>query len=230
METSITNQPGGTAAETPKINSNPQPHTSIAMNNSNDDPINLKKAAAMFECAVSSLKNNIKSGKLPATQENKKAPYMVRPSDVETFLRATPGIVSVFHPAGTKPAATETTNPPTANKPDDEPADTATISPAQSVAASAGHGNQPAGVAESREGQACQNQETVVAPLDSPKAQTGSNKRRRRRRHGKADAGKPSIASSTQPMVLKALAGTTPQERLRITACLTELLGLVASA
>ena len=233
METSISNQSCGTAAETPKINSNDNSNdnsqpTNI-MNPANDESVTLKKNADEYQCAVCSLKNNIKSGKLAATQENKKAPYMARPSDVEAFLRATPGIVSVFHPAGKKPAATEAMNPPRANKPDYEPSDTATISPMRSVTASEGHGNQPSVVVESREGQACQNQETFVAHLDSPKAQFGSSKRRRRRR-GKGDGATPSIASSTQPPVLKALAGTTPQERLRITACLTELLCLVASA
>lgn len=230
METSITNPSGGTAAQTNSSNPNKQMQDKVDTIQSGEEHETLKKAAAKFDCAWTSLKNNIKSGKLAATQANEKAPYMVRLADVEAFLRATPGIVSIFHPAGAKAAATETAYSPTVNKADDELADTATISATQPVAASAAHANQPVGAAASREGQACQNQETVVAPLDSPEAQTGSSKRRRRRRRGKGNAVKPSAASSIQPPALKALAGTTPQERLRITACLTELLGLVASA
>lgn len=65
-----------------------------------------------------------------------------------------------------------------------------------------------------------------------PAAKTG--KRRRNRRRGKGGdkgLGKPvAEVSGSHPLFLKTLQGATPQERLRVIACLNELAGMVASA
>ena len=219
MKTSITDQTGGTAAETQKINSNPQPVAPIAMSHSNNNSITLKKAAAMFSCASSSLKNNIKSKKLAATKENEKDPYYVRPSDVERFLRATPGIVSIFHPDKGKLAATETGDPPSASKADSEQPHVVKAQTVESAEPTA-DAMKTASVTEA----------TAADFKESASTQAADATKRRRRRHrGKGGAGSPT-SNGIQAPVLKALAGTTPKERLRITACLTELLGLVALA
>jgi hypothetical protein len=234
METSTNNPSDGITEQTPNINSNQQPDSNIDMNEMNDQPIMLKQAAARYDCAASSLKNNIKSGKLAATQTDEKAPYMVRPSDVERFLRDTPGIASTFHPAP-KPA-------PAADEPasaDETPA-AMTGQEAGSPTSKAPGGGQELAIesALSAAAETSGSGDTAVEHAarvpdahSKPSAQTaeGGSKRRRRRRRGKGGAGTPTPTGIQQP-VLKALAGTTPQERLRLTACLTELLGLVASA
>lgn len=237
MEIPTNHQPGGIAAETPNINSNQEPDSNIDMNEMNDSPITLKQAAAKFDCAASSLKNNIKSGKLAATQTNEKAPYMVRYSDVDRFLRDTLGIASIFHPAASNPA-------PAAAEPAsaDETSAVMTGQEAESPTSKvAGGGHESA--AEAALTAAAETSGSDATAVDhgsparvpdvhaNPSAQTaeGGTKRRRRRRRGKGGAGSPTPTGIQQP-VLKALAGTTPQERLRLTACLTELLGLVASA
>lgn len=237
METSTNNQPGGIAAETPNINSDQQIDSNIGLNEMNDQPIMLKQASNRYDCAASSLKNNIKCGKLAAAQTDEKAPYMVRPSDVERFLRDTPGIASIFHPAATKPA-------PAADEPASADETSAVIKDqnAESPKSKAlGDGQESAAEAASTaaaETSGSDNAAVEHGPpslcLDahanlSPQTAEGGIKRRRRRRRGKGGAGSSPPAGIQQP-VLKALAGTTPQERLRLTACLTELLGLVASA
>jgi hypothetical protein len=238
MDTSINDQSGGTAAETPNINPNPQPDTPIEMNYSNDDPVTLKEAAAEFECAASSLKNNIKSGKLAATQTGEKAPYMVRLSDAERFLRATPGIASIFHPADSKSTAAPASKPPSA----DEASQVLTRQKAACPESQeAGEGQESKAATSSNVAADTVNPNDTsadrkqLAPVTDAQADPSTHtvpvggKRRRRRRRGKGGGGSPAPAGIQQP-VLKALAGTTPQERLRITACLTELVGLVASA
>jgi hypothetical protein len=237
MDTSISNQSGGTAAATPNINSNQKPDSIITMNDTKHDTVALKQSAAKFACAASSLKNNIKSGKLPAIQSGENAPYMVRLADVERFLRDTPGIASIFHPAAKKSAGAMTgktvasggNEPAMPEMTSDSESPTTEKSVAQPIqthplveAASAKPGNEAVEQSQSAH---------VPDPLPEPSTQPGGDgtKRRRRRRRGKGGGKNPAIPSLRQP-VLKALAGTTPQERLRITACLNELAGLVASA
>ena len=216
MEKSINKQSGGTAAETLNINSNQQPDPKIDMK---DNSITLKEAAAQFACAASSLKNNIKSGKLAAIQTGEKAPYMVRLFDVERFLRATPGIVSNFHPAASK--STPGDDKPA---PDDEAFKDCQQSAAKAPAIATAENNHPVDTVDAHE------PPTLVPDVQvSPHKQASETRVKRRRRRGKGGAGSPSIIVNQQPM-LKALAGTTPEVRLRITACLTEFLGLVALA
>jgi hypothetical protein len=143
----------------------------------------------------------------------------VRPSDVERFLRATPGIVSIFHPGTGKPAATETGDPPSASKVDSEQPRVVKAPTVESAEPTA-DAMKTAPVEEATAADSKESASTQAAD---------ATKRRRRRRRGKGGAGSPTPTGIQAP-VLKALAGTTPKERLRITACLTELLGLVALA
>jgi hypothetical protein len=235
METSIKNQSGGTAAETTNINPNSEPNSepNPDMNQINDEPATLKEISAMSDCAVSSLKNNIKSGNLAATQANDKAPYMVRPSDAERFLRATPGIASKFHPAAEKAVADPGQTPATPKvKAPEQAKDLAGPTHVNSAQAAAiPEVDVTAAEPVAAETAPAPKVETpTVAPsdpkkTDSPAAEPDS-KRRRRRRRGKG--GSSSQSAPHSPPFLKALVGTTPQERLRITACLNELAALVA--
>lgn len=235
MESSINNQSGGTTAQTPNINPNQQPNSNTKMKNTNDDPITLKQAATEFECAWTSLKNNIKSSKLAATQAGVKAPYMVRPSDVERFLRATPGIASIFHPADSKPipsvsqlpSATDM-SPVMTHQKSERPESQETGKGKKSkstapsnVAAAADNSNDSSGDGK-------QLSPVSVAQEDSSTQPAPVGGKRNRRGRGKG--GRSPAPCGIQQPVLKALAGTTPQDRLRITACLTALVGLVASA
>ncbi len=63
-------------------------------------------------------------------------------------------------------------------------------------------------------------------------AKTGKRRRSRRRgKRGENGFGKPvSELSGTHPLFLKTLQGATPQEHLRVIACLIELAGMLASA
>lgn len=230
---------GGTAAESksPTPNNSQHMHSQTKEPQSGNELVTLKPAAAKFDCAASSLKNNIKTGKLAATQVNEKAPYMVRLSDVERFLRDTPGIASIFHPAGDKAAGAMTAQ--TAGPASIEPAkldkaqdkkssatEASVMQPSRAHAAVAADSAKPAN-------QAADHSQLTHGPdaQSEPSTHTAADglKRRRRRRRGKGGGESPTTAG-IQPPVLKALAGTTPKERLRITACLTELLRLVASA
>lgn len=226
MKTEINNQSGGSAAETTSTHSNQATNHNLDMIKISNKPesaeatVTLKQAAAKFECAWTSLKNNIKSHKLPALQEGDRAPYMVRLSDVECFLRATPGIASMFHPAGAKVAANDTEHPPTVAKVDAgqqheikaQPAELA--EPAVSTIKTSPVEDAPS-----------------AAPqiADSTQVVAVAKRRRPRRRRRKGGNSESPITPCTQLPVLKALADTTPQDRLRVVACLNELAGLVAS-
>lgn len=229
METSITNQSGGIAAETPNVNSNQQPDPHVDMIPTNEESIMLKAAAVKFDCAVCSLKNNIKSSKLAATKADIKAPYMVRPSLVERFLRDTPGIKSKFHPKSpgisTMAAATEPVpTAPNGQPPTLKPPALSEVTPNPSDPVIVTTKSQPV------ESNRVNSFKTPLPIVTADSEQESSGPKRRRRRRGKGGGGNPPVATSLQPVALNALAGMTLQERLRITACLTELIGLVASA
>lgn len=211
MENSIKTMSGGIAAETENINPNNDRSEESSQNQPNgtaEGTVMLKDAATEFHCVTSSLKNNIKSGKLPAFQENSKAPYRVHPAEVERFLRTSPGIASIFHPKAVTTGKSHTE-------------------------AAAKEAVQEDGLARATEAvvESPDNKDAGQAKLnESEGKQTAvATKPRRRRRRGKGGTGQ-QHASIANPHILKALAGTSPEERLRITACLTELLGLVASA
>lgn len=247
---------GGSAAEASNINSNQATTPNQKMPKQPDEidpgekPVQLKQAGAKFECAASSLKYNIKHGKLPAYQENAMAPYMVRLSDVERFLRETPGVASMFYPKSNPPgeikdgpSLTGLIDEREDQSPPSSP-DTSGKSEMPPVGAKEIETNPPAvqtpadGVVAGakREHKALDGKQ-ITADADgqanpSTQAPPDGIKRRRRRRRGRGKGGVGNLVPSAepQPLFLKALAGTTPKERLRLTACLNELAGLVASA
>lgn len=107
MDTTSNETPGGSAAQTP--NSNPQPEFLLDVTSEqhaavispqfvSDDPISLREISEAFKCSVHSLKDNVKSGRLPSLKAAATAPYLVKPSIAEKFLRATPTVRSIFHP------------------------------------------------------------------------------------------------------------------------------------
>ena len=181
--------------------------------------------------AASSLKNNIKAGRLPAVQENEKAAYMVRPSEVEKFLKATKGIASIFHPSDARPTTAE-----------GQPAQATDVSklPAEPKSVEVTHSNHDADPSESTEDngigatpkESCPQADTGTADADDTSAYGRDGTPRRKRRRGKKRSkGKGNTFSpSVQQATFQALAGATVEERLRLTACLNELASLVASA
>ncbi|MFT6862745.1 MAG: hypothetical protein ACJAVK_001304 [Akkermansiaceae bacterium] len=185
-------------------------------NTSADNPVTLKVAAATFDCAVSSLKNNIKSGKLSAQQENPKSPFMARLADVERFLRETPGIASCFHPKkkiepesiSSEAETSVESELPTTGGAADTPFKDVTVPNEENAI----HSNE-------------NSDNCIPNPVDTPPA-----KRRRNRRRGKGGGGAGSSSGSLQAPVLKALDGASPTERLRVIACLNEIATIVASA
>ena len=181
---------------------------------------------------------------------------MVEPSVAEAFLRNNPGIASVFHPeakakspAGAKPSTLKAE----ANV---RPLQTSEVTP-QAPTCDAGDHTVPGPVAaeqapdtqtaEHREhlgdlpipaslkpppgggkDRSANRQAVSAGPLESGCRREGGKRKRRRRRRGH-----PVITQEwrgTTGPFLKALEGTSPQERLRIMACLNELAGMVASA
>jgi hypothetical protein len=195
----------------------------------------VKEAAAKYQCAASSIKNNIKANKLAATKAAPTAPFMVLLPDVERLLRNTPGIASMFHPGDAtrldrkQPDATTQSAPvPTPVVP--HPALPLVVqmkvseAPPVTRALKVAIQDKPAQV-----------QQPVAQAATRPDAdggpETRATKKRRLRRRGKGGGlGQPLPAVAARPPFLKALDGTTPAERLRIMACLNELAGLVASA
>jgi len=219
---SANSKSGGTTAE-PSNPDNPMKPTDTT-------PVTLKKAAAMFGCASSSLKNNIKTGNLPGMKAGVKAPFMVHPSDVERFLRSTPGIASNFHPAKGKTHESKILTSQ-ARVPGDEflKAPESKACEESPLPALPAKKSEPA-----KDPQKTESSPPNVAP---PIASAGEDhatqphpKRRRRRRRGKGGKVEAPRDPGSEPLTLKALAGTTPQERLRLTACLNELASLVASS
>lgn len=224
------------ASTTNTTNDTVKPHPKQKKPESGDERITVKLAAAENECAASSLKYNIKHGKLPATQEGSTSPYMVRRTDVERLLRENPNIVSKFHPRPSSPAEVKdgpsltgliddpgkadpmppskkpTTSEKTPVKPPVKPDDSTSL-PARQKSA------------EPLVAQPQVDPDSAIAAEPEPVGR----KRRRSRRRGRGGNGQQPSASDLPPTALKALAGTTPKERLRITACLNELAGLVAS-
>jgi hypothetical protein len=261
MDNSINHKPGGPAAHTPNINPNPNPNPNpkTDMNETNnDDPVTLKQAAEKFQCAASSLKNNIKSAKLAATQSGEKAPYMVRLSDVERFLRDTPGIASIFHPATNAESADIVAEAPSATPTSAAPAPAVTLPPVReptSGVATAPPAKQavptrkefaggfpfpdegavppnPATVSRQR---ASTQEEAHTTPAPPPDATNERSPKRRRRNRGRgrglgAGVGVPPESSGMGARFISLLAGTTPGERLKLMACLNELSAMVASA
>ncbi len=224
------------------------------MKDTNEDPVTLKAIADTFGCAASSLKNNIKSGNLVATQTNEKAAYMVRPSDAERFLRDTPGIASKFHPSAKKqipadpgktmavPAKqspkkpTVSVNPSEALAAEDSSAATVDSSaeptPTEEAIPSGKDEHHSAADVTAANHKATQSETDPSDPsgAGTPQAGNGGKRRRPRRRGKRGGSEKSPDKSENPPVFLKALTGTSPQERLRITACLNELASLVASA
>ncbi len=231
MQPSVSHPSGGTAAET-----NTNTNTNSIMKdkeNHQDSPaeaVTLKVAAARFGCAASSLKNNIKGNKLPALQNDPKAAFLVRPSEVERFLRATPAIASVFHPktaeesSGTGESAQPPLEPAAEGRQHaiDQSRKTVEVETKGSPAVEAGAETSapPAGAsAFSLEGQG-----------DSESRNTDEGrKRRRQRRRGRGNSG-PREIRDDESLPVKRLVGISSKERLKIIACLNELAALVASA
>lgn len=200
-------------------------NTKLADEEKQEKAITLKEASMKYDCAPSSLKSNIKNNSLPAEQENEKSAYMVRPSEVERFLRDRPGIKSKFH---TKPEETPTEtlleSEPKANDEgtiqDKTPArptidkDLVTPDPVVPVATPKQEHSQPSNAS--------------VSGVEEQQVEN-KGKRRRQRRRGKRDGDQRPEGTHTKPLILRALCGTTDKERLRITACLNELASIVAS-
>jgi hypothetical protein len=187
-------------------------------------PVTLKAAAAAFDCAASSLKNNIKSGKLPAEQETPKSPYIVRLADVERFLRETPGIASRLHPKenpkpeskGPEVESSTEPDPVTTEAPTDPPFHKGAVSKEENVTPS-----------KQEVDNAAANTSVSQSPKPPPKPPL---KRRRNRRRGKGGGGAGPPSGVQRDLVLKALDGASPTERLRVIACLNEIATIVASA
>jgi hypothetical protein len=258
VETTNQKQPGGNAAQLPHPNLNPEPQTNQKMqdttnqqNLDSDRLIPLKEAASKSQCYHGTLKNNIKNGNLPASQAGPKAPYLVRLSDVEKLLRNSPGIASIFHPAksaasvASQPEAHDADSTPDAANGDQQATAAADVEPAlvplpEAVIAShtipdvaapaakvAPKVSAPAHNADAKDASA---PESSQGGAVSPQSGDGGKRRRPRRRGKRRGAGISADNVETSPVFLKALTGTSPQERLRITACLNELASLVASA
>jgi hypothetical protein len=216
MSKTTENQTGGPAAQTPNIN--PQPDPSMPSDQNQDEPLPLKKAADKFGALSETLKKNIKAGKLPALQKDSKSPYLVNLSDVEKLLRDTPGIASIFHPAACVVLETPMT-----------------LGTEAGHAAALGQGTgadelpaRPAPVAAAAVAEPLTNGTPAAKPTGTDGPPEGSGRKRRPRHRGKGRSGQPQIPD--RPLFLTALAGTTPSERLKITACLNELAAMVASS
>lgn len=246
MKEIINQKSGGTAAQTTLTNSNPAPENGADII---DDPMTLKQLSERFGCAASSLKSNIKSDKLSAVQDDPKAPYMVKPSLVEAFLRETPGINSIFHPRNQEKVTRELPleNPPPDTTPPSSTSKTAKISVTEkatttpTVLSPPPEDKQAAplidkpikpdspSTAAHLESTSASGLETSVAPSISDHGTRSPRKRRRGKGRGKRTTSSGNSVAPAPYQRLKALEGTSPGERLRITACLTELANLVAS-
>ena len=254
MEASITNQSGGPAAETSNVNPNLTASTELQMQTQpnhqtldNEQLVTLKKAAEQFDVYPGTLKNNIKQGKLPAQQENQKAAYFVKTDDVEKLLRTTPGIKSMFYPRESSASVSDVahvTGATSDNDPDGQTADAGNTAVAVNVSA------EPPTVAKGSSSNALNlNHDRNNARLDNKQipvthggkqaanqsAETSSDavpkKRRRRRHRGRGNSATThEVSASGSAHFMKNLAGTTPGERLKITAFLNELAAMVASA
>ena len=203
------------------------------MQKNDDNPITLKKVAEEYQCAASSLKNNIKAGRLPAVQENEKAAYLVCPSEVEKFLKETKGIASIFHPSDASPAATEG-QPPQATDTPKPPAEPKPVQVTPSAHDADSSESTTANEADAVPKESCPRADSATADATDPpeSEQDGKPRRKRRRgkRRGKGTGNGSTFSPSVQQATLQALAGTTVEDRLRLTACLNELASLVASA
>jgi hypothetical protein len=262
MENQTTPPSGGTAAQATNTNPNPEaieqpisetPSSSVTTPPVIDSTLNhpaepdlknpncsggttasLKQNAEIYQCAASSLKHNVKSGKLPATQAGPTAPYMANTVDVERLLRDTPGIASVFHPKRGTPKDRKLADVCTQPTPAICHAALHTADPITMQVQSAEGLPAPQAVPIVPASKTTQAQSPVAQVAQPPDAkgrsETSSTKRRRRRRGKGGGLGKSHPLVAVQPFILKALDGTTPAERLRIMACLNELAGLVASA
>lgn len=223
MDTSVDTKPSGPAALSTGISPNQE---------TTEESVTLKHAATKYECAASSLKHNIKCGKLPATQENPQSAYLVRLSDVEHFLSSTPGIVSAFHPKTIKSTVAETGQPTCASAVINEPTGAGMESPCQPAETVADHGKQSIRTTDlSVEDNDCRHGTAAVSQEGTEPKTSGRKKRRRRRNRGhvKSAATHEESATASAPF-MKILANATPEERFKIMACLNELATMVASA
>lgn len=204
-----------------------------------DELLLLKAAGEEFQCASSSLKNNIKDGKLAGTKESEKAPFKVRRGDAERFLRDTPGIASRFHPKNSMQPVKDGPSLTGLLKDNDGGGDTGgEASGEPETMPSAVEGAAAATpVATAARVDACEPDPTATAIERPPVPETpavvpsAANKRKRRRRRSRG--AKPQAQNEVPEFGLrlqKALEGTSAEERLRLTVCLKELAGIVASA
>ncbi|RYD85760.1 MAG: hypothetical protein EOP84_01370 [Verrucomicrobiaceae bacterium] len=202
--------------------------------------VTLKHEAATYGCASSSLKTNAKNGKLPSMQEDTKAPIMVLPKDVESFLRNTPQIESTFHRKSLSVGSEAFEEPSSISqsaasvvKDGQDPTcgvgDTRATQPASGTIA------EPAAepVAEPVTSTSGPSQTFEDIKTDGPKASVDSvavgRKRKRRRKRGKGGTVPTAEATGMRQIRLKALDGASAESRLLVNACLCELASLIAS-
>ncbi|MGL5017512.1 MAG: hypothetical protein ACRDBP_05225 [Luteolibacter sp.] len=256
------NPPGGTTANiTDNLNLKLQPEPPMKPIHSDNSPdenrVPLKQAADHFKCYHGTLKNNVKNGNLPAVQKDPKSPYLVRLSDVEKLLRATPAIDSNLHPR--EPLADESNvaatpeSGPASPHGTELPCGVESAAPAatsaQQNAAAARVASCPSNVPIARSSGDCPDAAFLTAELivsekagdlktissvsedSAASSSDGGQKKRRRRNRGRGKSNALSQDSATATLSsLKSLAGTTPQERLKFMACLSEFFAQVASA
>lgn len=241
MEISINTPSGGFAAQTTPINPKKTTDPELPMQNQTHEPQTgdqtgtINTAAAKYQCPATTLRYQIKNQKLAAIQDHPGAPYILRFSDVERLLRDSPKIASVFHPKPSSSHEVEDTSSPAGplEVPDRGEPHPVDQQPNNSDKPGVYPSDRSVGVIildDMRD--KCSKIPDDSETQSDPSAEIGpkgtGTKRRRRRRRGKGGGGKP-LAAEVHSLALKALTGTTPQERLRITACLNELAGLVAS-
>lgn len=63
--------------------------------------VTVNQASETYKCSPDTLRNNARSGSLPAYQQRQGAPVYLRPSEVEAFLLSRPDISSTYQEAAT---------------------------------------------------------------------------------------------------------------------------------
>lgn len=220
---------GGSAANNRSITSTSNTPTNKNMNHTNA-PITLKQAADQFLCAASSLKNNAKTGKLKATRTSPTAPFMVTLSDVEGFLKNTPGIKSIFHSGAQEPTTphqsmaehSDTTAAAIAQSPPPTEIETTTAAVDTLNDAHTGKSLQPETTSEP-----AKQHPTTQHVLNESSSDTKHRRKRRRRKNHQNNS--PSHLPDDSPALFKTLQGATAAERLRFTALLNEFCQLIAT-
>jgi hypothetical protein len=218
---------GGSAAQTP--NSNPQPESVrnvtpdqeapvISPQFASDDPISLREVSEAFKCSVHSLKSNVKSGRLPSMKAAGTAPYLVRPSAVEKFLRETSAVRSIFHPGHPSQAANSVSDSHPAAPAPDGPAPEPVSEPAEPTLP-------PSDIRDPASARAVALREEATHPPDeTPPEQKRKRNRRGRRKKAVAAGHAPSPQATPE---LKKLAMLSERERSKFAAVLHEILGLI---